>query len=86
MAVAGPFGKPAAAGPGMFSNSTRPAILGVIFERYDAPQRHPLGETQRSARFQPVSVPSPVSFVKPSGAEIDEKSRFSESSRISALA
>ena len=65
-----------------------PSISGFILERNDPPQRQPFSSAQRSATFQPMSVPSPVSFAKPSGAKNGAplKLRFCESSRMSARA
>src|SRR5881397_3087420 len=50
----------------------------------EPPQRQPLSFAQRRATFQPMSLPSPVSFANPSGGP--PKLRFSDNSRMSARA
>src|SRR5881628_1037656 len=85
-AVAGLSGKKTA--EGTFSNLISPSISGFIFERNEPPQRQPLSLAQRRATFQPMSLPSPVSFANPSGAKNGGplRLRFSDSSRMSARA
>src|SRR2546425_1054332 len=68
----------------MSSNLMFPSISGFIFARNEPPQRQPLSPAQRSARFQPTSVPLPVIFAKPSGN--GARKRFWDNSRISARA
>ena len=63
-----------------------PLISGFILERNEPPQRQPFSLAQCAAMFQPKSWPSPVSFVKPSGAPKPLKSMLRDSSRMSPRA